>query len=444
MPWPLVWAAVLISVLLVVSVFGLYLYQTNDSIYVRVQSFTTLFWRSASAEAGVLPTAAPGVAAVGTPVIGSGPAPAEQDLAGGLVAATATPTLAAEASATPTAGPTTTPTASPTPSPTPTPLPAKVELTGFRWEAQGFNNCGPASLAVNLSYWGWQGTQKDTAAVLKPNRDDKNVSPIEIYNYLTSIGYNAYIRNNGDVEVVKRFIAAGYPVLIEKGLQCGPSEGSRCQGWFGHYSVFSGYDDATRQFTIQDTFRGADKKMGYDELMRLWRAFNYNYTIVFPNTPEREAQVVQMLGSAADLNTNYVEALERARSDVQAMTGEDQAFSWFNVGTNLHYQQDYYGAAQAFDQAREIGLPYRMIWYQFGPYRAYYYTGRFQDVIDLATAAINSTPNPGLEEAYFWRGLAREALGQTAEAIADYRTALQRRPGYQLAQDALARLGATP
>ncbi len=104
----------------------------------------------------------------------------------------------------------------------------------------------------------------------------------------------------------------------------------------------------------------------------------------------------------------------------------------------------YAGAAAAFDQARQAGLPYRMLWYQFGPYRAYYYTSRFQDVVDLATFAIKSTPKPGLEEAFYWRGLAYEALGQTDLAVADYRAALVQNPSDVQAQEALARLGLAP
>lgn len=443
-PWPLAIAALTIGIVLMASVVGLYLYQTNDSVFFRVQQVQAQLYAAANPQSGTLPTAVAGapIAAAKTPVID--PESGSADLAGGLPTPTGTPSPAATAS--PTTGPTATPSFTPTPSPSPTPLPSKAELTGFRWEQQKFNNCGPASLAVDLSFWGWTGTQDDTAAFMKPNRQDKNVSPIELYNYVSTIGFNAYIRNNGDVELVKRFIAAGYPVLIEKGLQCGPDEGTRCQGWFGHYSVFGAYDDSRKAFIIQDTFRGANTVMTYDELMTLWRSFNYNYTVVFPQSAEREAQVVQLLGDAVDLDVNYKQALARAQAETQNpdLKGQDLAFAWFNVGTNLHYMQDYAGAAQAYDKAREIGLPYRMLWYQFGPYRAYYFTGRFQDVIDLASAAIKATPNPGLEEAYYWRGQAYEALGQYTEAIADYRTALEKRPGYKLPTDGLARLGAAP
>ena len=335
-----------------------------------------------------------------------------------------------------------TPTATLVPAtPTATP-PPKVILDGFKHEYQLYNNCGPASLSINLSYWGWKGNQKTAAAVLKPNQDDKNVSPREMYEYLLTAGFDAYIRVNGDVDTLKRFIAAGYPVLVEKGFVCENTE--RCKDWFGHYSVFVGYDDARQVFILQDSYRGPDVKISYAELTTYWRAFDFLYMVIFPAGAEHDARVVSLLGPAADLDQNYRDALARAQYEALTLTGQDTAFAWFNVGTNLYYLKDYAGAAAAYDQARRVGLPYRMLWYQFGPYHSYYQMARYQDVIDLATFAIDSANVPGLEEAYYWRGRAQESLGQREAAIADYREALKWHPGDQEATEALAALGEAP
>jgi tetratricopeptide (TPR) repeat protein len=318
-----------------------------------------------------------------------------------------------------------------------------VTLTGFKHEYQLFNNCGPASLSINLSYWGWAGEQRQAATVLKPVQDDKNVSPRELYEYALTQGYDAYIRSNGDVDTLKRFIAAGYPVLVEKGFTCLPGE--RCSDWFGHYSVFMGYDDAQEKFILQDSFRGPNITMSYDDVMRDWRAFNYLYVVFFPLGPEHDAKVRALLGEAADLDANYRAALRRAQQEAAGSTGEAASFAWFNVGTNLYYLQDYAGAAAAFDQSRQIGLPYRMLWYQFGPYTSYYYLSRYQDVIELTSFAIDSVNTvPGLEEAYYWRGLAYRAIGESTLAAEDFRTALQRHPNYELAAVALQEMGLTP
>ena len=60
-----------------------------------------------------------------------------------------------------------------------------------------------------------------------------------------------------------------------------------------------------------------------------------------------------------------------------------------------------------------------MLWYQFNPYIAYYETGRYQDVINLANTTLGTLSEPMLEESLYWRGLARKALGDEAGAQSD-------------------------
>jgi tetratricopeptide (TPR) repeat protein len=426
--WPII-LGVPLGLALLAALAGVWAYQTDPRVQYRVLEFWGQVRDVVAPHPAVLPTPVP---AAGVPTLVLPPTPTLEP--------TATPraTSAPAVLSTPVVEPSDLP-----PTLTPTPFPSQVTLTGFKYEPQLFNNCGPASLAINLSYWGWTGNQKDVAAAVKPNQYDRNVSPRELYEYLLTQGFDAYIRVNGDLDTLKRFIAAGYPVLVEKGYTC--EKGERCSGWFGHYSVFTGYDDAGGYFITQDTFRGPDLKLSYEYTLENWRAFNYLYLIVFPAEAARDAEVAALLGEAADLNRNYRDALARAQAEALTLTGQDAAFAWFNVGTNLHYLQDYAGAAAAYDQARQTGLPYRMLWYQFGSYRAYYQMARYQDVIDIATFAIEGAiGEPGLEEAYFWRGQAEEALGQREQAIEDYRTALVRHPGYQNALDALAALGVSP
>ncbi|MCI0555966.1 MAG: hypothetical protein L0287_33910, partial [Anaerolineae bacterium] len=137
------------------------------------------------------------------------------------------------------AAPTSTPlpeqTATPLPSPIPsltfTPVPQNAALSGIRHEYQKFNNCAPANLSMVLSYWGWQGDQFATRAYLRPSHeiDDKNVNPFEIVNFVeSSTEYDALWRVGGDLNLIKRLVAAGFPVLIEKGLH--PSH----DAWLGH------------------------------------------------------------------------------------------------------------------------------------------------------------------------------------------------------------------
>ena len=86
-----------------------------------------------------------------------------------------------------------------------------------------------------------------------------------------------------------------------------------------------------------------------------------------------------------------------------------------------------------------------MLWYQTGPYAAYYYTGRYWDVISLADTTLSTMQSEkNLEETYYWRGMARLALGDSAGAIDDFRTSLSYHPGFVPPAYQLQQLGLEP
>lgn len=340
-----------------------------------------------------------------------------------------------------------------TATPSPTPIPQAYLIQGGTYFSQHFgeNMCAPANLAILLSYWGWQGTPEEVSSAIKPYSKDKNVMPYEMQDYAVSLGYGAVVRVGGDLDAIKRFVSAGFPVLMERGVYFRDMSG--VVSWMGHYAVVIGYDDASSMFTIQDTFIEANHLISYAELQQEWQAFNYIYLVIY--TPDREEQANQLLGADLDEANNYRNAYMKASNEVYQFSGAQQFFAWYNVGSSLVKLEDYAGAASAYDQAYGVYnslpedktiRPYRMLWYQTGPYFAYYYMGRYQDVIDLATdLSIDiSVTEPALEESYYWRGLAEEALGQIDLAIADYQLALHYHEGFGPALDALARLGINP
>jgi len=339
---------------------------------------------------------------------------------------------------------TATPAPSPIPSLTFTPIPGNVSLSGIRHEYQKFNNCAPANLSMVLSYWGWQGDQFATRAYLRPSFeiDDKNVNPFEIVNFVeSSTEYDALWRVGGDLDLLKRLVAAGFPVLIEKGLH------SSHDAWLGHYQTVSGYDDARAQFLVYDSLEGPPEAYGvpYSVVGQFWRHFNFVYVVVFP--PERANEVYSILGAQSDPQQNFRYAADLALAEANSLTGREQFFAWFNRGSNLVYLQDYAGAAQAYDTAFSLYAalpaeerPWRLLWYQDSPYAAYYYTGRFQDVINLAQTALVNVDKPVLEETYYWRGMAKEALGDRQGAIDDLNRAYTLNPNSTPAVQELQRI----
>lgn len=335
------------------------------------------------------------------------------------------------------AGPTETALPSPTATITPTPLPEKVSLQGVRYDDQHgrFNYCAPANLSMALSYWGWDGNKDVLGPVVKPDPKDKNVMPYEMASYVEDqTDLDVVVRVAGDIDTIKRFVAAGYPVLVEKGTYLRDLTG--VVSWMGHYQVVTGYDDATETFTTQDSYVGPEHSVPYEEMIKNWRAFNNTYLIIFPR--EEEAQVLALLGQDVDKTVNYQRAAQLASDEIFALQGNDQFFAWYNRGTNLMNLQDYAGAAEAYDNAFAVyaGLPqddrpWRMLWYQTGPYFAYFYSQRYWDVLNLADTTLNAMQSDkNLEESYFWRAKAKAALGDTAGAIDDFRSSLKYHPGF--------------
>jgi tetratricopeptide (TPR) repeat protein len=79
-----------------------------------------------------------------------------------------------------------------------------------------------------------------------------------------------------------------------------------------------------------------------------------------------------------------------------------------------------------------------MLWYQFGPFRAYYETGRHDEVIALADATLRTAKH--IEELFYWRGRAQQARGDLPAARASWERALELNPNYADARAALAAL----
>jgi hypothetical protein len=306
---------------------------------------------------------------------------------------------------------------------------ANVFLTGFKHIYQTWNNCGPATVSMNLSYYGIDASQAQAAQFLKPDPEDKNVSPHELVAFAQSMGLNAVKRVNGSPHMLRSFLQAGIPVLIEKGFE--PDETS---GWEGHYELIIGYNDARGEFIAMDSYTGPNQSVPYDNLDWYWSHFNRTYIIVY--TDAQADTVVRLLGVDMDNNSNIAAALAAAQN--AAAADPNNAFNWFNIGTNMVDLGEYEAAAAAYDQARSLGLPWRMTWYQFNIFEAYYHTGRFDDVIALADATLARTPN--LEELWYYRGLVHQARGQIDAARDQFNKALVYNPNFQLAADALTNL----
>ena len=407
-------------IIIVLLVVGVLLYQVpaiNIRLSWRVDVAIT-YIRNVINPVGQMPTPLPQPAAAVTPFPSQTPTnqPAEQPLI------------------TPSPGPTSTRT------PTPTALPQSINLGSPSWEKQTPNNCGPATLSLYLRSHNWEGNQTDISDLLKPETGDRNVNVEELIYYVrTQAGWlNAEYRVGGDIELLKRFLAAGLPVMIEEGDLLDEQYWPNDDRWAGHYLLLSGYDETTQTFIAQDTFRSPDRNVPYQSVAESWQAFNYVYLLVY-RTDQTEL-VKSILGEDWDPDINRKKALELAQS--QTIQDPNNAYAWFNLGSNQVYFERYHEAAQAYDTARQVGLPQRMLRYQFGPFFAYFFSGRNDDLLTLTKYALQRTPNS--EETLLWRGWGRYRAGETSRAMDDFQAALEENPFYQDAKYALEYVIANP
>ncbi len=267
-------------------------------------------------------------------------------------------TLTLMATSTLKAGPT------PTPTITSTPLPASVILPGVIYVDQHnrWNYCGPANLTMALNFWGWKGNRDDVAKVVKPGSGDlkknfierglpdKNVMPYELVDFVNeNTEYRALSRYGGDINLIKRLIAAGFPVIVEKGYYEHDTTGKI--SWLGHYLFTTGYDDARGGFIVQDAYSKPGKNMfsEYPTYLDGWRSFNYLFMVVYP--ADRETEVLNVLGPWEDEKWASQHALELAEKDILTHNDNNLFFAWFNKGTSHVALQEYVDAATAYDQA---------------------------------------------------------------------------------------------
>jgi tetratricopeptide (TPR) repeat protein len=315
-------------------------------------------------------------------------------------------------------------------------VPAYALLENLRYEPQGWNNCGPATLTSALSYFGYADNQTRAASWLKPNGEDKNVSPWQMAEFVNSqipeMNIFALERYGGTLDTLKLLVSQGYPVIIEAGYDPEPER----LGWMGHYLFVKGYDDSSSVFITNDSYLGEGVNYSYDHIQEFWQHFNYAYIVLYESG--QEPTLLELLGTDADVRQNYVNALEIARAE--AVVDNTDKFAWFNMGSNFVGLEMYNEAAIAYDQAFRLELPWRMLWYQFGPLEAYNQVGRYQDVLNLVQRNLNDGGGQYVEESFYYGGVAREGLGETARALDNYRGALAFNPNFTAAREAVERL----
>lgn len=310
------------------------------------------------------------------------------------------------------------------------------------YEAQDWNNAGPANLVMALSYWGVDLGQDQAAGWLKPNPEDKHVTPEQITYYVNQYtSLQSIYRLGGTPDLLRSLLAAGFPVIIQTGFE---PEGEE---WLGHYRLIVGYEGST--FYVYDSLLGSGTKgegitIDESELNTFWRQFNHIFMVIYP--VEQIDQLRAALGGYRDPHHAIMQALNVAAIETQQQ--EADIWSWLNLCSSYAALGNYEQAMEAYNHVDMIDLPWRLPWYRYDLYAAYLYSGiagtgdKPQTVIELADYTLATTLY--VEEAYYWRALGYAASGNFDAAGADLAKVLELNPNFFEAQAGEYHIAADP
>lgn len=303
------------------------------------------------------------------------------------------------------------------------PPPKSAVLPGAVWVPQTFNNCGPATVSMTLQYFGLNIGQDITKKDLRTNPDDTNVFTYEIRDYLAkNYDIQSKLFYNGDINLLKTLVANGFYVILENWLH--PNED------IGHFVIIRGYDDDRGVLIADDSFIGTNVTFFYDQFDKTqWKPFNYEYLPVYKK--DMEPILKAIVGNNSDAKTMYQNAVVKNRQTLDQNSND--MYAWFNLGTSYYGLEDYKNAKIAFEKARAIGWPRRMLWYQIQPVQTYNKLGEFDKALILANEGLlyNGKFNELLlEKAIALKGLgriseAREVINQAILYAPDYGAALE-------------------
>lgn len=318
--------------------------------------------------------------------------------------------------------------------------PAQATLEGLKMVWQDVNRCSAAALTIQLSYF--DAFTEDYSAIvrrLNGHPEDVSVRIEEMAAAAESYGLKTVVRRGGTLELLKRLVASGFPVLIENSYYDGDG-GFR--DWMSHNRVLIGYDDATQEFFFMDSLIGPGVAnrgipLAYDLIDDRWRAFNRDFLVIYEEGDEERLK--EALGDYWDETYAFEQALAQAEAE---LAGEKpDSFATMNKAWALYHLGRLDESVEAFDAGRAAGLPWRYFWYEFTALEAYLDVERYDEVVNIVRSVLGG--QPGVDEMYYYIARAYQGQGNTERAIANLEAALWRNPNMVEAQELMEALNGT-
>lgn len=297
---------------------------------------------------------------------------------------------------------------------------------------QTFNNCGPATLSMILSFYGIEKTQKELGENMRPyqnpkgDNDDKTIFSEEFGIWVEKNGLNAITRVNGDIELLKKFTSSGFPVVVKTWLHRNND--------IGHFRIVKGYDETQNVIIQDDSYEGPNRKISYNDFLYMWQPFNYNYTIVYPK--EEEHKIKAILAEEFEEINAWKNALERAKQEAEL--NSSNMYPKFNMAASHYHLGEYEKTVELYESIQN-SLPKRMLWYQIEPILAYQKLHAYDKVFEV-TNNILENGNRAFSELYIIRGQVLMERGHEQEAKDQFELAVKYNKNYETTKDYLSKL----
>ena len=307
-----------------------------------------------------------------------------------------------------------------------------AQLTNKYHVYQSFNNCGPATLSMAMAWYGVKVPQEELANKMRPfqhpkgDNDDKTIFTYEFVNWANEYGLEAIGRVNGDIELLKKFISNGIPVVVKTWLK--PNED------IGHFRFVTGYDENKQIIVQDDSYEGPNKKIGYYDFLTMWQAFNYSYVVVY--TADLKAKVDSIIGEEIDEQVAWRNALKRAEEE--SLKDENNPYPHFNISTASFHLADFGKSVKEYEKV-ENNLPRRMLWYQIEPIKAYQHLKNYDRVFEIIEKILENG-NRSFSELYMIRGEIYLKQGLKDKAKEQFELALKYNTNMEDAKKALENL----
>jgi predicted double-glycine peptidase len=251
--------------------------------------------------------------------------------------------------------------ASPRPSPTAVPkvqlatIPPAKRIGPLIFISQTLNNCGPASIAEILNYFGIRRSQAEVAAVLRPDLPAYGMSLYGVPFYAESVGMRAAGGIAGTDELIKAFVANGLPVIVAD--QVSRTDATR------HFRPIDGYDDQEGWFIGSDPYLGPNHKIAYADFDDLWRISTNRWVVIYP--PAKQDLVDAILARYWSRDAAVQAGLQRAN---QRMAQQPWLpWTWLELADLLG---DLKSAGENIQKGSALGLPFEAHWLQMKLQRA--------------------------------------------------------------------------